>query len=499
MDESRRRAEARIGKVLRDRYRIDALLGIGGMAVVYLATHRNQKKFAIKMLHPELAMNAEAKQRFVREGYVANTIDHPSAVAVMDDDVSDDGAPFLVMELLDGVEVGELAEQRGGTLAPTIVLAIADQVLAVLEAAHKKNIVHRDLKPANLFLTRDGTVKVLDFGIARMRDAMTNTLNGLTAAGSILGTPAFLPPEQAGGRTREIDARTDLWALGATMYKLLSGRYVHDAATATQIVILAATQPAPSIAWAIGSTAPAVVPVVDRALAFERDARWPSAEAMRAAVREAHRTLSGGALPTRESLAEVFGIGTWETKFAEVLKPPPGAPSGSLPLPGVVQARGRATAPMPAGQHAFQPTAPMPVAPVPQAATAQPVESSIGVSVPMNKSHAPLLLVIALALTLAIGVAVAVAVVLKAKSSEPATPASTDVSEIVRVAPSAPASSFAIAPPSASISASAATPATASTSVSKPVINPAASSAKPPPCVRAFIGPDGEKHFTPCP
>jgi serine/threonine-protein kinase len=318
---------------------------------------------------------------------------------------------------------------------------------------------------------------------------MTNTLNGLTAAGSILGTPAFLPPEQASGRLREIDARTDLWALGATMYKLLSGRYVHDAETATQIIILAATQPAPSIAWAIGGTAPALVPVVDRALAFERDARWPSAEAMRAAVREAYRTLSGGALPTRESLAEVFGIGTWETKFAEVLKPPPGTPSGSLPLPGVIQARGRATAPMPVGQRQLQPTAPMP-----QAATAQPVEQSIGTSVPMNKSRWPLVVVGVLGLAL-VGLVVAFAVVFKATTSN--TAPSAVATEVVRVAPSAPASSFAIAappPPSASTSPSAS--ATPVASIEKPVAKPSAQPSAKPAChLDTIYSADGTPSF----
>jgi len=487
MDEQRRRAEARIGKVLRDRYRIDGLLGIGGMAVVYRATHRNQKKFAIKMLHPELAMNDEAKQRFVREGYVANTIDHPSAVAVMDDDVSEEGAPFIVMELLDGVEVGELADQRGGSLAPTIVLAIADQVLAVLEAAHAKGIIHRDLKPANLFLTRDGTVKVLDFGIARMRDSMSNTAASLTHTGSILGTPAFLPPEQAGGLVRDIDARTDLWALGATMYKLLTGRYVHDAENATQIVILAATQPAPSIAWAMGNV-PAVVQLVDRALAFDRNARWPDAPTMRGALREAYRAMSGGALPTRESLAEVFGIGNWETKFAEVIKPPPGAPSGSLPLPGVQQQR--ATAPMSVDQRGvFQPTAPMP-----QAATARPVETSI--SLPMNRRTPVLAIVVLFIALLGVGLALAAVIHTKSAAAPSATPG-----ETVHMAPSTPASSFAIAPPPPSTAPSASAPPVVVVVPSKPAVKTPATQTttkSSAPCFHETIDSDGNHHFAPC-
>src|ERR1700690_578920 len=135
-EELRQRADARIGTVLRERYRLDAVLGVGGMAIVYLATHRNKKRFAIKMLHPELSIHTETKQRFLREGDLANTVEHPGAVAVLDDDVAEDGTAFIVMELLDGAEVGELADKTNGILSIPLVLAIADQVLAVLEAAH---------------------------------------------------------------------------------------------------------------------------------------------------------------------------------------------------------------------------------------------------------------------------------------------------------------------------------------------------------------------------
>jgi serine/threonine-protein kinase len=489
MDDLRRRAEARIGKVLRDRYRIDALLGIGGMAVVYLATHRNQKRFAIKMLHPELALNSEAKQRFVREGYVANTIDHPAAVAVLDDDVSDEGAPFLVMELLEGIEVGVLAEQRGGTLPPAIVLAIADQVLAGLDAAHKKGIIHRDLKPANLFITHDGSVKVLDFGIARMRDSMTNTMNALTQNGALIGTPAFLPPEQAGGRTREIDARTDLWALGATMYKLVSGRYVHDAENAAQIVILA-TQPAASLAWALPGVSAPVADVVDRALAFDRNARWADAPTMRGAVREAYRVLTGGALPTREALAEVFGIGNWETKYAEVLKPPPGAASGSLPLPGVASPPMRGTAPMPMGARPLQPTAPLP-----QAMTAQPVDVSIG-ALPV-RSRVPLFLGLGVVFALA-GLGLGFVAITKTRATAVVAPSA---SVETHASPSVAASSaLAIAPPppSATTSASAKPSATTPIVIAAPSATPKSTASSTKPCVVTFLDENGDTHFKPC-
>lgn len=111
--ELKARAEARIGTVLRGKYRIDAVLGVGGMAVVYVVTHRNQKRFALKILHPEISIRADIRQRFLREGYAANTLNHPGAVAVMDDDVTEDGAAFLVMELLDGAPVESVWEAAG--------------------------------------------------------------------------------------------------------------------------------------------------------------------------------------------------------------------------------------------------------------------------------------------------------------------------------------------------------------------------------------------------
>ena len=202
-DELLQRAQGRVGTTLKSKYHIDRVLGAGGMAVVYAATHRNKKRVAIKMLHPELSIHGDSKQRFLREGYVANSVDHPGAVSVLDDDVADDGAAFIVMELLSGEGVETVWEKRGGKLPADAVLALADQLLAVLEAAHEKEIVHRDLKPANLFLLRDGTLKVLDFGIARLREAVASGPSSATQTGALLGTPAFLPPEQAGGRMSE--------------------------------------------------------------------------------------------------------------------------------------------------------------------------------------------------------------------------------------------------------------------------------------------------------
>ena len=279
-------APARVGQVLRDKYTLERVLGVGGMAAVYAASHRNGRKVAIKILHRELSLNKEVRERFLREGQAATAVGHPGAVAVLDDDVSEDGAAFLVMELLDGGSAEELAERRGGRLPLADVCSIGDQLLEVLDAAHRNGIVHRDIKPANLFITRHGRVKVLDFGIAKLRQTSAARA---TQTGIMLGTPAFMAPEQALGRVANIDARTDIWSVGSTLFALASGRSVHEAATAQETVIWAATKPAPSFASVMSSAPPELVSVIDRALSFEKDGRWPSAAAMREAFVAASR------------------------------------------------------------------------------------------------------------------------------------------------------------------------------------------------------------------
>lgn len=281
-----RRAHARVGMVLRGKWRIDQLLGIGGMAAVYAGQHRNGKRGAIKMLHLELSTDTEARARFLHEGYMANQVDHPGAVSVLDDDVAEDGSVFLVMELLEGQSIAALAESRpNGQLGLGETLRIADQLLDVLVVAHAKGLVHRDLKPDNLFLTKDGTLKVLDFGLARVREAPGAVK--LTKTGMMMGTPAFMPPEQALGEWSRVDARSDLWAVGASLFALLTGRLVHDASTLNQLLLKAMTVPAPPIRTVLPGLPADVADVVDRALAFDPNDRWPSAGAMQRAVRDA--------------------------------------------------------------------------------------------------------------------------------------------------------------------------------------------------------------------
>ena len=193
---------------LNGKWTLNRLIGQGGMASVYLATHRNGKNVAIKILHMAYSFDAGIRERFVREGYAANQVNHPGVVTVDDDDVTPEGAAFLVMELLDGCALDEYVERRGGTVPASEVVRISRAVLDVMVAAHEKGIVHRDLKPENVFLTADGGVKILDFGIARVRERTNES--SATKTGSLLGTPSFMPPEQARGEWAEVDARADV-------------------------------------------------------------------------------------------------------------------------------------------------------------------------------------------------------------------------------------------------------------------------------------------------
>lgn len=277
-DDLLERCERRVGDVIDGSWQLRRLLGLGGMAAVYAAVDGSGKRAAIKLLHTHLAKNPGVRARFQREAYIANKIEHPGVVAIRGDGTSHDGEPYIVMELLRGQSVDLLLDSHRGRLTIRDALHIGDGVLAVLETAHPLGIIHRDLKPENVFLTSDGEVKVLDFGIARMLDQQRDT--GHTRTGVIMGTPSFMAPEQALGRWSEVDARTDLWSVGALLFLLVSGRLVHGTGNGSELLIRAATKPAPSLGRV--TKAPlSLVRLVDRALSFEAKRRFPDAAAMR--------------------------------------------------------------------------------------------------------------------------------------------------------------------------------------------------------------------------
>lgn len=272
-------ARDRLGQTLCGKYQIESILGVGGTAVVYRAVHKNNgHRVAVKMLHEYLSTAGDIARRFMREGYLANMIDHPGTVRVLDDDVTEDGCPFLVLELLEGETLDERRDRMDGRLPLDEVLGIVDQLLSVLQTAHEKSVIHRDIKPSNLFLTREGSLRVLDFGIARLVDDGSPTA---TKTGTMIGTPAFMPPEQALSKPREVDAQSDLWSVGATMFTLISGDLVHVAESSSEHLVKAATMPARSIAMVVPGIPENVEKLVAKALSFQKHDRFASAEQMR--------------------------------------------------------------------------------------------------------------------------------------------------------------------------------------------------------------------------
>ncbi|HEX2871545.1 MAG TPA: protein kinase [Polyangiaceae bacterium] len=287
-EERTRLARTRLGQLVLGKWRLDRLIGVGGMAAVFEATHRNGNRVALKMLHPDLTGFDEIRERFLAEGYAANRVSHPGVVTVRDEGTTEDGAVFLVMDLLRGQTLAERLEDGRELFSVGEVLEISSQLLDVLVHAHHRGIVHRDIKPENVFLTADKRVRLLDFGIARVENqSRTHT----TQVGTTLGTPAFMPPEQALGRWEELDGRSDLWSLGATMYLLLSGTPVREHGSVTEQLLGAMTRPVPSLGD-VTALPRSVVAVVDRALAFDRDARFPDARSMQLAVRAVQDELS---------------------------------------------------------------------------------------------------------------------------------------------------------------------------------------------------------------
>ena len=286
----RRAGQGRVGTVVNGKWTIDERIGSGGMATVYAATHRNGHRVALKMLHTQLSRDESTRARFLREGYVANAVGHPGVVKVQDDGVTEDGCAFLVLDLLEGENIETRRLRCGGVLPEGEVLGIADQALDALGAAHDKGIVHRDIKPDNIFFCNDGRVLILDFGLARMKSLSTET----TGTGITIGTPEFMPPEQAKGRRDEVDARSDVWGFGATLFTALTGKYVHDASTLHEQLIASATLQPRSVRELAPHVSPALAVVIDRALELSKTDRWQSA-------REMLRALRGARVPRGES------------------------------------------------------------------------------------------------------------------------------------------------------------------------------------------------------
>jgi serine/threonine-protein kinase len=270
--------DRRIGTVV-DKYTIVRLLGRGGMGAVYEARHKLSRRFAIKFLHHELAANREILHRFENEAKAAGQLEHPNLAAVIDWGRARDGAPYIVMEYLEGEDCSSLIK-RLGPLPPTRAADIAFQACRGLAVAHRAGIIHRDLKPANLFLcdAGDGSdlVKVLDFGIAKLRSLDRSFVTGM---GATLGTPYYMSPEQAGG-AGEVDKRTDVWSLGVVLYELLSGQKPFKGNHFVQSMHEILNTDAPRLSTLRRGIPLGLVAVVHRAMDKDLEKRYPTVDAL---------------------------------------------------------------------------------------------------------------------------------------------------------------------------------------------------------------------------
>jgi serine/threonine-protein kinase len=270
-----------VGSVVAETYTIEALIGRGGMGSVFLARHNRLpgKRVAIKLLHVEIT-DEDVIARFRREAFIASELDHPNIVRVDDYNFMSDGTPYLVLEFLQGESLASLIKR--GPIPLDRAISIIRQVGSAVAAAHRAGVVHRDLKPQNIFLVPtevDGraieVAKVLDFGISKIRGSTTVK----TQDYALLGTPQYMAPEQAKGEHGTIDERTDVFALGAIVYEMLSGRPSFTGASIPEVVFkVVYEEPAP-----LGEQAPAlpaeVVAAVARAMAKNTDDRFASVSA----------------------------------------------------------------------------------------------------------------------------------------------------------------------------------------------------------------------------
>jgi eukaryotic-like serine/threonine-protein kinase len=288
-----------IGQVV-SHYRILERLGGGGMGEVFKAEDlRLGRRVALKFLPPELGRDPVAKERFAQEARAASALDHPNICALHDIDETEDGRLFLAMAFYEGESLKKRLD--AGPLPLDEALGLGEQVAAGLAKAHAEGIVHRDIKPANLMLTRDGVVKIVDFGLAKLADSP-----GLTRSGVSVGTPAYMSPEQARGEP--VDQRSDLWSLGVVLYEMIAGRRPFLGASEAEALHAVLYDSPPSL-HSLRAGVPAAIEELLRALlARDRSQRLPTAVELKDRIRAAREAAS--ALSDAPTVARPGAVGT---------------------------------------------------------------------------------------------------------------------------------------------------------------------------------------------
>lgn len=278
----------RIGTRIAGKYQILRLVGEGGMGAVFEARHQHlNRRIAVKMMRTEFVAQRESVERFLREAQAATAIGHPNIVEVLDYGLAEDGAPFIVMAYLEGETLADRL-YKTGRLDEKNAVATLRPIIDALQKAHERGIIHRDVKPENVFLAREGRNEraiLMDFGVSKFR-VDNDTRATLTQAGAVLGTPAYMSPEQAAGRP-DVTSRTDVYSMGAMLYELLTGAcpFQRENYNATLAAILTENVRPPS--KIVPTISPAIEAVIYCAMARDAGDRFSTMAEMQAAMDEA--------------------------------------------------------------------------------------------------------------------------------------------------------------------------------------------------------------------
>ncbi|MBI5535567.1 MAG: protein kinase [Deltaproteobacteria bacterium] len=279
-------AQIKTGDLVASRYRVEHLLGVGGMATVFAACEIDtDRRVAIKVLNEVLRRHPTIPKRFVQEARAARVLTTPFAVKVEGTGELADGTPYILMEYLDGTDLAAAARQAGGKLPVDRALYLADQIAEALQEAHSRGVLHRDLKPENVFVipTPVGEmIKVMDFGISKIM--APGEANKITVTGTTVGTPQYMPIEQLRG-VKDLDGRVDVYALGVLLFEMLAGLRPFDGFSYEEVIMKVATQTAPSLATYRADLPTPLVDVIMRAMARDRNHRIASMDQLRAELR----------------------------------------------------------------------------------------------------------------------------------------------------------------------------------------------------------------------
>jgi len=297
-----------LGQIYADKYRIVRLLGEGAMGAVYEAENtRIRRRVAIKLLHPQIAQKADTLLRFEREAQAAGRIGSQHIVEVLDFGELADGSRFMVLEFLDGTTLEQRIRSRG-RLTPEEATPIVCQLLEGLGAAHKAEIIHRDLKPANVYICpKPGGadfVKILDFGVSKFN--VLNDEMSMTSTGAVLGTPYYMSPEQAKG-SRQVDPRSDLYAVGVILYECITGQVPFSAETFNELIFRIVLESPPPVESFVPNLDPAFTAIIHKAMAREPGERFQTAEEFRAILQYWSERAAAG--PMMPGAPAALGIG----------------------------------------------------------------------------------------------------------------------------------------------------------------------------------------------